>query len=604
MIVGILSKNAVAYDYTEPYPSTNRAEPWYDMVMPQDIPPEFPPQDQLTSPTPLAPSPTTSFDTKGFTFTVKVALAIITIFYAAKLGVYGATKVVAHMQKESTRNAKSLTTAQRKIPTIKEDVSQENIPQEKIVAQQPSQLPTPTQKTTVPQESPITPRAVVASIAKEVPRTDIRAVIATAEKAIVANLETMTIDLYANGLPLKTFPIASKGRPNSHWETPSGIYEILTKERTHFSSIGEVNMPYSMQFYGNFFIHGWPTYKDGTPVEQNYSGGCIRMATNDAAQIYEFAKLHTPLIVIDKSDAKAFAEALRPYPALSDTAIEVKKSIIQNLGELPRMSAKAYLVADLESGEIIAASNADSKLPIASITKLMTAIVSNETIRYDATIKVTPEALATYGDSGGLVLGEKINATDMLYPLLMESSNDAAEALARSYGRTAFITQMNKKAAALGMTTSTFDDPSGISANNQASAYDLFSLARYLYEKKQFLLSITRTATRKLTTDATTHALRNFNVFSGDSAFLGGKTGFTTAAQETMVALFSVDTTSGNRPIAIIVLGSKDRARDTSSLLTWTREATKVPDAFASGASLGATVSSADAIQNINTAEE
>lgn len=539
----------------------------------------------------VLPTKTASFDMQGFAFTMKIAFAIVALFYAAKLGVYGATTAVAHLQKNSPRNhfnpntlAKENTTntdapAPALTPTISSAISPQGIAMP-IEAKTQSSIP----------------RNVVASIASQVPRADIRAAITTAEKAIVANLETMTVELYAKGLRIKTFPIASKGRPNSHWETPTGMYEILTKERTHFSSIGEVDMPYSMQFYGNFFIHGWPTYKDGSPVEATYSGGCIRMSTSDAAQIYEFAQLHTPLIIIDKSDAKVFAEATQPYPTLSQAAIEVKKSIIQNLGTLPALSAKTYLVADIESGEIIAASNADAKLPIASITKLMTAVVSNEAIRYDAGIKVTAEALATHGDSGGLVLGEKINATDMLYPLLMESSNDAAEALARSYGRTAFITQMNKKASALGMTTTTFDDPSGISSYNQSSAYDLFSLARYLYEKKQFLLSITRTANRKITTDATTHVLRNFNVFSGDTAFLGGKTGFTTAAQETMMALFSVDTTIGRRPLVIIVLGSKDRARDTSSLLTWTREATKVPDAFASAASLGASVSSADSV--------
>ncbi len=550
-----------------------------------------------------------SFDTKGFVFTLKVAFTIVTLFYAARLGVYGATKVIAWKQKGDTPLPAKMVAFKEKLRIIKAPspvapspvapsptplpssaptvVATIGNPEGTVLATSPAisvPIPSPSQNRQEPvQSNAVAPTVSLPSIAK-VPNVDISGIVARSNKSILANLDTMTVDLFMDGTKVKSLPIASKGRPGSHWETPSGIYEVLTKERTHFSSIGEVNMPYSMQFYGNFFIHGWPTYKDGTPVAANYSGGCIRLKTADAAQIYAFADRHTPLIVVDKSSARSLATATLTGSMAGDTtgttinetpeSVELRKSILQNVGSLPKVSAGSFLVADLQSGEIIASANADTKAPIASVTKLMTAIVSNEVVRYDAPVKVTAEALATYGDSGGLVLGEKINATDMLYPLLMESSNDAAEALARHYGRQTFIEQMNKKAAAIGMVHTAYKDPAGILPDNTSTPFDLFTLAQYLYEKKQFLLSITRTPSRNLKTAAVAHAFRNFNVFSSDPAFLGGKTGYTTAAKETMVSIFEIPTILGPRPVAIIVLGSKDRAKDVSSLLSWTRTAT------------------------------
>src|SRR3989344_3348659 len=79
-------------------------------------------------------------------------------------------------------------------------------------------------------------------------------------------------------------------------QTPNGVYKIRSREENHFSSIGEVWMPWSMHFYGNYFIHGWPYYPSGAPVADTYSGGCIRLSTSDAKELFGEVKNGMPVL--------------------------------------------------------------------------------------------------------------------------------------------------------------------------------------------------------------------------------------------------------------------------------------------------------------------
>ncbi len=119
-----------------------------------------------------------------------------------------------------------------------------------------------------------------------------------AENMLIADLQNMKVDLINRGQVIKSFNIVSKGRPTSYYETPAGDYVIKSKQENKYSNLGHVYMPYSMQFYGNFFIHGIPYYPDGTRVSTSYSGGCIRMSDEDAKEIYEFSKVGTRLMIL------------------------------------------------------------------------------------------------------------------------------------------------------------------------------------------------------------------------------------------------------------------------------------------------------------------
>lgn len=388
------------------------------------------------------------------------------------------------------------------------------------------------------------------------------------DKYIAADLEKMELTLYASGSPMETVPILSKGRRGTPWETPTGTYEVQTKEANHFSSMGHVWMPYSLQVYGNYFIHGWPYESDGTPVPRGYSGGCIRLSTEDAKKVYEFASLGTPVYV--KEDDQAIEQSV------SDDAIKIYPA------PLPQASAASYLVVDMKTGAVLLEKNAQDTFPIASVTKLMTAIVGSESIFLERVATVSEEDVAVYGDSGSLVAGERFSLQQLLYPLLLESSNDAASTIASMiHGKKLFVKMMNDKAGALGMTHTSFADPAGIDEKNTSTPEDLFRLIKYIYDKRSFLFGITRQPHYQSaslgTEQVSAHDWANNNHFFANPAFVGGKVGHTTAARDTMVSVFNVDVSGHNRPIGIIVLGSDNRDQDIESLLAWVRSATHPP---------------------------
>ena len=96
---------------------------------------------------------------------------------------------------------------------------------------------------------------------------------------------------------LKEYPILSF-RDFGKFATPTGSFAALAKEKNHFSSIGKVWMPWSIQFHGDYFIHGWPEYQDGTLVAPGYSRGCVRLGTNDAKELWEWIKIGTEIIIV------------------------------------------------------------------------------------------------------------------------------------------------------------------------------------------------------------------------------------------------------------------------------------------------------------------
>ncbi len=373
-------------------------------------------------------------------------------------------------------------------------------------------------------------------------------------KSIVANLESMTLDLYQDGKIVDSFEILGKGRPGTAWETPPGAFEILYKKENHFSTIGKVWMPFSMQFFGNYFIHGWPYYPDGTPVAEGYSGGCIRLANSDMEKIYNFGDVGTKTIVLGATqDSIAFGEK--------------GSYTIKNQAKFPKITAKSYIVADLESGDVLASYAERVPLPIASLSKMMTALVSLETINQYQETKVSRTAYGTYGAQGNLSTGEKIKISDLLYPLLLESSNDAAEVLAEFAGRKSFIKNMNDKAASIGLAQTEFEDPSGLSKNNISTAEDLFKLVRYIYKYKSYVFEITRL--KDYSNDD--HTWYSNSKFRNDENYLGGKNGYTDEAHHTLVTLVELPLGEfEKRKIAIILLNSqKTTEKDTRAIILY-----------------------------------
>ncbi|MGH7249452.1 MAG: CapA family protein, partial [Minisyncoccia bacterium] len=235
----------------------------------------------------------------------------------------------------------------------------------------------------------------------------------------------------------------------------------------------------------------------------------------------------------------------------------------------PKISAKAYLVGDLNTGEVILAKNQDERFPIASTSKLMTALVTSEISAPGDTAQVTKSALSTEGTNGELRAGEKIKTSELLYPLLLESSNDAAEVLAQYFGRDSFVAKMNQEAANLQMSDTSYEDPSGLSKNNQSTVSDLFKLAGYLVAQKPDLVKIT--TERSYATKS--HSWSNISQFLHDSGYIGGKSGYTDLAKQTVVSLFDLPLgQTGLRPISITLLQSTDRHKDVETILKYLKK--------------------------------
>jgi len=230
----------------------------------------------------------------------------------------------------------------------------------------------------------------------------------------------------------------------------------------------------------------------------------------------------------------------------------------------PKVTAKSYLVADLDTGEIIESREPYDIYAIASISKLMTALVSVETIDQYSQVSVPKFAVETLGVQGGLRAGEILSANDLLYALLLESSNDAAEALAGFAGRDDFIKNMNNRAAALGLDGTTFLDPSGLSEGNKSTSNDLFKLFQYIRENHPEIIKITDTKSHK----AKKHTWFNNNKFINDRLYTGGKNGFTSAAKHTLLTTFELPLSdSGSRNVAIVLLQSDKTEKDTRDIL-------------------------------------
>jgi D-alanyl-D-alanine carboxypeptidase len=418
----------------------------------------------------------------------------------------------------------------------------------------------------IPTQLPLAPKAAAAEVklASAMPQRIINKLtiadtVPEEGKFIAADLVNMKLFLYQDGKEVEEYPIKTKGRPGTAWETPSGFYSIQTKEENHFSSIGKVYMPYSMQFYGNYFIHGWTYYPDGTPTAATFSGGCIKLETEDAKKVFAFADVGTKVFVYDATKAE-------PPPTLSLQPMPV-----------PHINAPSFLVADIDTGDVYAEAGQGEPRPIASVTKLMTALVANEVISFDKKVSVS---------EGGLVNPPILEATttktflvgDLLYPLLMQSSNLIADSLASYYSKKSFVRWMNTTAKAIGMTATTYADPSGISADNISTTDDLFRLAVYLSNKKSFVLKITNTPLKTIAAeDGSTYQIKNVNGPADTPPFEGGKVGHTTAASDTMLSVLSVKVNDVSRRIAVIVLGSDNQSEDTKKLAEWITAAAQKP---------------------------
>ena len=358
---------------------------------------------------------------------------------------------------------------------------------------------------------------------------------------VEVDLTQMIARVYKDGNKIVEVPVKTKGRSGSWWETPAGLYKIETKEKTHYSTIGHVTQPWSMEFQGNFFIHGIPYYENGKQVATTFSGGCIRLADDDAKKIFDAVTIGTPILVYEKDFSP---------DSFSYTAIQ------------PETNAKSFLYADLNNNFVFLEKNDEQKLPIGAVAKLMTALIATEYINIERTTIVGEESLVP-SDTPRLSADMKIDIYQLLFPLLRESSNEAGEVIARTYGRSQFIRNMNNKAKAIGMVNTKFVDPTGVSPDTISTAGDIFMLAKYIYNNRSFIFNITSGKVKTNTYgESIFKDLGWSNSFSGQDNFFGGIGDEKDGELQSNLSVLHVTTSSGIRPIVFVSLFSTNAKRD------------------------------------------
>ena len=235
----------------------------------------------------------------------------------------------------------------------------------------------------------------------------------------------------------------------------------------------------------------------------------------------------------------------------------------------PPVHAGAYLVENASTGEVLASSDAHAQVPIASITKLMTVLVALEHHRLTDVVSVDPRAAAVGESTAELEAGERLTVSDLVKAALIQSANDAADALALSVAPTfpAFAVLMNDKATTLKLDDTHFVRPDGLDAPGEhSSAADVTRLARLLMENP----FVRRTVAEETATIAHGQVLHTWDDLLGRlPGVIGVKTGHTNAAGWCQVAALRGP---GGTIIYATILGEPSRSvrnADLTSLLVW-----------------------------------
>ncbi len=208
------------------------------------------------------------------------------------------------------------------------------------------------------------------------------------------------------------------------------------------------------------------------------------------------------------------------------------------------LAASEIMVMDLDSGRVLYENNADEKRLIASITKIMTAIIVIENVKdLEKQVTVGEEVLKSYGTNIYIGVGEKIKVKDLLYGLLLRSGNDAAMTLAITTTGSSeeFVSLMNKKAEEIGMTNTIFQNPHGLDeeTKNYSTARDMAILSRYANKNKIYRM-ISKTKKYSVQTSEKSYLWYNRNkLLSTYKYCTGGKNGYTPSAGKTLVTTAS-----------------------------------------------------------------
>ncbi len=247
--------------------------------------------------------------------------------------------------------------------------------------------------------------------------------------------------------------------------------------------------------------------------------------------------------------------------------------VVINPFENLNIVAKSAIVLDVRTNKILFIKNADERMALASLAKVMTALVARSKTKEQSVVVIPSFAIRTEGDSG-LRVGEKWSMQSLIDFFLTSSSNDGASALALAFGaKNDFISSMNLKANELGMKNTYYFNETGVDESTEkggayGSARDTAVLFSYILKNYPSLLAGTTKARLEVVSlDKVLHIAENTDIIVEKiPGIKGSKTGFTDLAGGNLVVAFDPEI---GRPIIVVVLGStaEDRFKDVEKLI-------------------------------------
>lgn len=246
----------------------------------------------------------------------------------------------------------------------------------------------------------------------------------------------------------------------------------------------------------------------------------------------------------------------------------------------PRIYANNYILIDVATAYLLSEKDSKVQVPIASTTKIMTAIIVLENYQLDEIVTISQNAASQIGSDIYLMTNEKMTVKNLLYALLVKSGNDAAMALAEHInpgGLEEFVRRMNQKAEYLGLKDTEFKDPSGLDDSGHSTAFDLAVLAAYAMRNKDFNDFVETSEYTIISTDGQqAHKLETSNRLIDPKEPLyyplatGLKTGFTPEAGHCLVAAANKD---GHNLVSVVLKTFEDTkeasAKESKKFLQW-----------------------------------
>ncbi len=240
------------------------------------------------------------------------------------------------------------------------------------------------------------------------------------------------------------------------------------------------------------------------------------------------------------------------------------------------LEARSVYVYDVTEEKVLYIKNDKMRMPLASITKLMTALVASEIAPGYGMVVITADALEAEGDSG-LKNGEKWSLKNLLDFSLITSSNDGMRAVALAFGAlnrsdiskeeilNSFVSEMNRKAIELELKDTYFYNETGLDESDimggaYGTSHDVAMLFNYIISTHPDLVEATKvSSTTIMSLDENAHVARNTNILAGEiPGFLGSKTGYTNTAGGNLVFAFEPEE---GRPVIVSILGSSEQGR-------------------------------------------